>query len=121
MPFLKKNINGNQRATWQVEVGPRGDTPPINLTFTNNFLYEVTHFYKNKLFLFLLWKMALESVLKKIFSHNGKFSLLDDNKGWISISLPRKCTFSDLFLIFRDRTRSGEKSIHISKRVATQK
>jgi hypothetical protein len=24
----KKGINGNQRATWQVEVGPRSDAPP---------------------------------------------------------------------------------------------
>jgi hypothetical protein len=34
--LLKKDINDNQRATWQVEVGQRGDTPPSNnLTFTN--------------------------------------------------------------------------------------
>jgi hypothetical protein len=26
--LLEKNINGNQRATWQVEVHPRGDAPP---------------------------------------------------------------------------------------------
>jgi hypothetical protein len=38
--LLKKGINGNQRATWQVEVGPRGDTPPNNLTFTNKFLMK---------------------------------------------------------------------------------
>jgi hypothetical protein len=25
-----------------------GDTPANNLTFTNKFLYEVTHFYKKK-------------------------------------------------------------------------
>jgi hypothetical protein len=34
--FLKKGINGNQRAMWEVEVGPRGDAPPncsYNLTF----------------------------------------------------------------------------------------
>jgi hypothetical protein len=47
IPFKKKNINGNQRAMWQVEVGPHGDTPN-NLTFINNFLYEVIHFYKKK-------------------------------------------------------------------------
>ena len=46
--LLKKNINDNQRGTCQVEVGPRGDTPPNNLTFTNKFLYEVTHFYRKK-------------------------------------------------------------------------
>jgi hypothetical protein len=38
--LLKKGINGNQRAMWQVEVGPRGDTPPNNLTFTNKFLMK---------------------------------------------------------------------------------
>jgi hypothetical protein len=26
--LLKKCINGNQRAMWQVEVGPHGDVPP---------------------------------------------------------------------------------------------
>jgi hypothetical protein len=36
--LLKKGINGNQRATWQVKVGPCGDTPPNNLIFTNKFL-----------------------------------------------------------------------------------
>jgi hypothetical protein len=46
--LLKKGISGNQRATWQVEVGSRGDTPTNNLTFTNKLFYEVTHFYKNK-------------------------------------------------------------------------
>jgi hypothetical protein len=30
--LLKKIINGNQRAMWQVEVGPCGDAPP-SLTF----------------------------------------------------------------------------------------
>jgi hypothetical protein len=48
IPFSKKGINGNQRAMWQVEVGPCGDTPSNNITFTNKFLYEVTHFYKKK-------------------------------------------------------------------------
>jgi hypothetical protein len=47
MPFKKKK-NDNQIATWQVEVGPCGDTPLNNLTFTNKLLYEVTHFYKKK-------------------------------------------------------------------------
>jgi hypothetical protein len=38
--LLKKCTNGNQRATWQVEVGPHGDAPPSNnLTFTNKLLY----------------------------------------------------------------------------------
>lgn len=36
----KKGINGNQRAMWQVEVGPRGDNPPNNLNFTNKFLMK---------------------------------------------------------------------------------
>jgi hypothetical protein len=27
--LLKKCINGNQRATWQVGVGPCGDAPPL--------------------------------------------------------------------------------------------
>jgi hypothetical protein len=26
--LLKKCINGNQRSTWQVKFGPRGDAPP---------------------------------------------------------------------------------------------
>jgi hypothetical protein len=39
--LLKKGINGNQRAMWQVEVGPCGDTPPSNnLTFTNKLLMK---------------------------------------------------------------------------------
>jgi len=39
--LLKKNINDNQRATWQVEFGPHGDTPPSNnLTFINKFLMK---------------------------------------------------------------------------------
>ena len=38
--LLKKDINGNQRATWQVEVGPHGDTPPNNLNFTNKLLMK---------------------------------------------------------------------------------
>jgi hypothetical protein len=33
--LLKKDINNNQRATWQVEVGPHGDTPP-------NYAYKLT-------------------------------------------------------------------------------
>jgi hypothetical protein len=45
---LLKKHKRNQKSTWQVEVGTRGDTPPNNLTFTNKFLYEVTHFYKKK-------------------------------------------------------------------------
>jgi hypothetical protein len=45
--LLKEDINDNQRAMWQVEVGPCGDTPPSNnITFTNKFLYEVTQFYR---------------------------------------------------------------------------
>ena len=38
--LFKKGINDNQRVTWQVEVGPRGDNPPNNLTFTNKFLMK---------------------------------------------------------------------------------
>jgi hypothetical protein len=30
--LFKNNINNNQRVTWKVEVGPRGDDPPY-LTF----------------------------------------------------------------------------------------
>jgi hypothetical protein len=71
-------------------------------------------------FFLLLWKMALESVLKKNSFHTRFFfSLLDDNKGYISVSIPEKCTFFYLFLIFRDRTRHREESIHKSKRVET--
>jgi hypothetical protein len=79
--------------------------------------------------------MALESMLiknyvvvglgerahKKLFSQKKFFSLLDDNKGWILVSLPGKCSFSYLFLIFRDLTGHREKSIRKYKRVATQK
>jgi hypothetical protein len=39
--LLKKYINGNQRATWKIEIGPRGDTPPSNdLNFTNKLLMK---------------------------------------------------------------------------------
>jgi hypothetical protein len=38
--LLKKGINGNQRAMWQVEVGPHGDSPPNSLTFTNKLLMK---------------------------------------------------------------------------------
>jgi hypothetical protein len=34
--LFTKGINGNRRATWQVEFGPRGDAPPncaYKLTF----------------------------------------------------------------------------------------
>jgi hypothetical protein len=41
-----------------------------------------------------------EHAPKKLFSHKKKISLLDDNKGQISVSLPGRCTFSYLFLIF---------------------
>jgi hypothetical protein len=34
--FLKKGINDNQRTTWQVEFGPRGDSPP-NYAYKLNF------------------------------------------------------------------------------------
>jgi hypothetical protein len=62
-----------------------------------------------------------EHAPKKLFSHKKKNSLLDDNKGLISISLPGRCTFSYLFLIFRDCTRHGAKRILISKRVVAWK
>jgi hypothetical protein len=60
-----------------------------------------------------------EHAPKKLFSHKKKIPLLNDNKGYISVSLPERCTFSYLFLIFRDHKRHGEKSIHRYKRVAT--
>jgi hypothetical protein len=62
-----------------------------------------------------------ERAHKNLFSHNKKKILLDDNNGLISVSLPEKCTFSYLFLIFRDRTRSEEKRIHRYKRVSNRK
>jgi hypothetical protein len=62
-----------------------------------------------------------ERAQKILFSHKKKIMLLDDNKGYTSVSLPERCTFSYLFLIFQDRTGHGEKSICISKRVATRK
>ena len=62
-----------------------------------------------------------ERAPKKLFSHKKKNLFLDDNKGQISVSLPGRCTFSYLFLIFRDRTGCGAKRIHRSKRVAIQK
>jgi hypothetical protein len=62
-----------------------------------------------------------EHAKKKLFSHKKKISLLDDNKGLISISFPRRCTFSYLFLICQDRIGHREKRIGRSKRVETQK
>ena len=62
-----------------------------------------------------------ERVKKKLFSHKKKISLLDDNKGYISVSLPGRCIFSYFFLILWDRTGCGEKRIRRSKRVATRK
>jgi hypothetical protein len=38
--LLKKCININQISMWKVEVGPRGDNPPNNLTFTNMLLMK---------------------------------------------------------------------------------
>jgi hypothetical protein len=39
--ILKKGINGNQRESWQVEVGPCGDIPPSNkLAFTDKLLMK---------------------------------------------------------------------------------
>jgi hypothetical protein len=46
--LFKKGKNGNQRATWQVEDGPRGDAPPnsaYNLTF-KYVTYEESDFYR---------------------------------------------------------------------------
>jgi hypothetical protein len=45
--LLKKGINGNQRATWKVEVDPCDDAPRINFPISsllNKLLYKVTHF-----------------------------------------------------------------------------
>jgi hypothetical protein len=39
--LLKKDINGNQISTWQVEVVPHGDTHPSNnVTFKNKFFMK---------------------------------------------------------------------------------
>jgi hypothetical protein len=40
-----------------------------------------------------------ERAKKKLFSHKQKISLLDE-KDYISVSLPGRCTFSYLFIIF---------------------
>jgi hypothetical protein len=40
--LLKKGINGNQRAMWQVEVGPCGDAPPY-LTFPISSLLQISY------------------------------------------------------------------------------
>jgi hypothetical protein len=62
-----------------------------------------------------------EHAKKKLFSHKKKICFSMTTRVRYRLAYPEKCTFSYLFMIFRDHIGGGEKSIHRSKRVATRK
>ena len=50
-----------------------------------------------------------EHAPKKLFSHKKTIPLLNDNKAYISVSLPERCTFPICFLFFEITQGAGQR------------